>query len=273
MSTVHNNSRVYTINLIYKFYKTPTTDHYLNETIQKTPINIPNKGTNSFIKKFITKNTHMLREFSKRGIGLIFLTDKTSSVSIKKIKTTNVNIRNNELLVTIDFIADKGLKELMDDQSSSQRGEVDDTSNYYYQASWWNDIFDKEIGSITEHDKIKYIFDFLLFDDVEMFDAVLDKYGLDFFIDHNDEKYYFKGELQNVVHKSLLKIYKRKQKRNIHQTVKITKEKMNDTRPTYIITNMLGVDLLSKTERAEEYKKALDKENKKQTKKNKLSKK
>ncbi len=105
MSTVHNNSRVYTINLIYKFYKTPTTDHYLNETIQKTPINIPNKGTNSFIKKFITKNTHMLREFSKRGIGLIFLTDKTSSISIKKIKTTNVNIRNNELLVTIDFIA------------------------------------------------------------------------------------------------------------------------------------------------------------------------
>lgn len=273
MSATENNARIYTIELIYKFYKAPTTNHYTDygATVQNTPINIP-QGQ-SFLNKFIDKNTQLLQEFSNRGIGLLYLEDNLPPVAIDKINTIKTDIRNgNELLVTIEFRADNGLQELMDDQSTSPRP-VNNRSNFYYQGSWWIDLFSKEIDSITEEDKIKYIFDYLIFDDVEIFDNVLDTFGLDFFIDHNNEKYYYQGKVQNVNHKLLLDLQKRKQKRNIRLSKKITDQTMKDTRTTHILASMLGTDKLSSPERAEEFQKALGNRRKKKTKKKKPRKK
>ena len=264
MGAAENNARVYTIELIYKFYKAPTYTVY-GATVQNTPINIP--LDQSFLNKFIDKNTQLLEEFSNRGIGLLYLEDNLPTISIDKINTIKTDIRNgNELLVTIEFRADNGLQELMDDQSTKPRP-INNTSNFYYQGSWWNDIFEKEIDAITEEDKIKYIFDYLIFDDDEIFDNILDTFGLDFYIDHNNEKYYYQGEVQNVSHKLLLDLQKRKQKRNIRLSKKITDQTMKDTRTTHNIASMLGTNKLSSPERAKEFQKALGKRRKKKTKK------
>ena len=267
MSAAENNARVYTIELIYKFYKAPTTNHYTDygATVQNTPINIPQEQT--FLNKFINKNTQLLQEFSNRGIGLLYLVNTLPPIAINKINTFNTFIRNrNELLVTIEFRADNGLQELMDDQSTRPRP-INNTSNFYYQGQWWNDIFEKEIDAVTEEDKIKYIFYYLIFDDVEMFDMVLEAWALDFFIHHNNERYYYTGEVQNVSHKLLLDLQKRKQKRNIRLSKKITKKMMKDTRTTHNIASMLGTNKLSSSERAKEFQKALGKRRKKKTKK------
>ena len=84
MSAAENNARIYTIKLIYKFYKAPTTNHYTDydATVQNTPINIPTGQ--SFLNKFINKNTQLLQEFSNRGIGLLYLENNTTPISIKK---------------------------------------------------------------------------------------------------------------------------------------------------------------------------------------------
>ena len=140
-------------------------------------------------------------------------------------------------------------------------------------GTWWSDLFEKEVDEITEKDKIKYIFDYLIFDNVEVFDDFLDTFGIDFFIDHNNEKYYYQGEVENVNHKLLLNLQKRKQKRNIRLSKKITDQTMKDTRTTHILTSMLGTDKLSSSERAEEFQKALGNRRKKKTKKKKHRKK
>ena len=275
MSATENNARIYTIELIYKFYKAPTTNHY-GPTVQNTPINIPQEDEEdgqSFLNKFIDKNTQLLQEFSNRGIGLLYhrnrqFTDNLPPISINKINTPSTVIRNgNELLVTIEFKADNGLQELMDDQSTAPRP-VDNTSNFYYQGSWWKDIFEKEIDDITEEDKIKYIFDYLFFEDVEIFDNVLDTFGLDFFIDHNNKKYYYTGKVQNVNVRELLELQKRKQARNIHLSSLITKPR--GLQPiAHQVAKFLGTNDLSSLERRKAFQDASGNRRKKKTKKKK----
>ena len=242
------NTRIYTIDLIYKFYKAPTTNHYTNygATVANPSINIPRQE--SFLNKFINKNTQLLQEFRNRGIGLLYLVDRTNPISIKNILTRKTVIRNgNELLVTIEFQADNDLQELMDDQSTTARSQVDDRSNFYYQGHWWLDLFEKEIDSITEKDKIMYIFDYLIFDDVEIFDLVLHEYGLDFFIDHNNERYYYTGKVQNVK-SELLKHLKEAEVQLINTVKNILKNTIGHVGSTKDIVDYVTLRYLTKEE-------------------------
>ena len=251
----NTNTRVYTIDLIYKIYKEPTTNHYKDygATVRNPPINIPDQQ--SFLNNFINKNTQLLQEFSNRGIGLLYLKDNLPPISIKNIKTRKTVIRNgNELLVTIEFQADNGLQELMDDQSTTAPGQVDDTSSFYYQGPWWYDLFEKDIDEITEEDKIRYIFEFLFFDDVEVFDNVLDTFGVDFFIDHNDEKHYFTGEVQNVK-SELLKDLKEAEVELIKTVKNILENKIGHVGSTKDIVDFVTLRYLTKEEAVKAFQK------------------
>ena len=236
-----SEARLYTIDLIYKFYKAPTTnDHDSRWEVRKHPINIPSQQ--SFLNKFITKNTELLQEFSNRGIGLFFDEHGLPPVSIEKINTLNTIRNGNELLVTIEFEADNGLQELMDDQ---------------YQGYWWEDYFEKKIDEITEEDKIEYIFE-KFFEDVDFFDNILYGFNIDYFIYHNNEKHIYTGEVKNVK-SELLTDLKEAEAQLIMNIINLLKNKIGHVGCAHNIVDFFPIRHLTKEEAKKVYKNACEK--------------